>query len=157
KSEPVEQLGMTRLLAHTAKILQGFDDAYAKQLLPVAVHSCSCGKRLSWRKKPFRQCQSVMRFSSRKGREYARYIGIKYRADLREKTSALELQSPSIFISRLLSHDWRFHSGNLFQLLFKRRETPKIAVVAGVRAEFSPARVAAGIELCTLHQRGLAG
>src|SRR5205807_5059204 len=133
KCKPIEQLRMTRFFPNATEILERFDDAGTKQLLPVAIHRSTRGERLPRRKEPARERQPVAGLASRKRRKDPWHIGNKGRADFGKEITALELESLTNFICRLLSHHWDLNSRNFFQLLRQFCKAGDFVVVGGVR------------------------
>src|SRR5437762_4999793 len=102
--KPIEQLWMTRFFPYATEILECFDDAGTKQLLPIAIHRSTRGERLPRRKEPPRERQPVAGLASSKRWKDAWHVGNKRRADFGKEITALELEGLTNFICRLLGH-----------------------------------------------------
>src|SRR5215471_11405970 len=137
---------MTWFFANAAEVLERFDDAGSKQLFPISVYGDPRGQRLTGRKEPLGQIESVRRLAVGQLRKDPGDIGREVTADFVEKVSALEFPGGSPFIRLLFGHHRNVHGAHLGELPLEIFEPGNCRGAFGFHAEGRPARIVAGGE-----------
>src|SRR6267143_3413304 len=143
KCEPVQQFGVARSLAYASEVFQSLHETRAEQLLPIAVHSHTGRKRLTWSKEPPRKGEPVAWLVGGKFRENSRHIRGKVRSYLGKKVSTLEFQRGPLLIGLLFRHDGKFGGADLGQFPLEVFETRNVFRARRISAQRSPTGVAA--------------
>src|ERR1700677_2176611 len=124
--QPIQKLGVARLLAYAAEVFQGFDNARSEEFFPIAVDGNPRSQWLTRQKEPLRQSEPVAWRAGRKLGENSGHIGRKVRTYLGEEIAALEFQCCPSLIGLLLRHHRKRDGGDLVQLPIELLETGNI-------------------------------